>query len=105
MVSHTAGSELLSVRDQNTFDPALCRKRLMTLLHLFLIHRYRASSVHYLTPTEDNRRQCERMREIEIFSAVNDEVGEIIVADVSTDSIRVLVQPDSLQRERLIAGE
>ncbi len=99
------GRSILSVRDQNTFDPALRRKRLMTLLHLFLIHRYRASSVHYLTPTEDNRRQCERMREIEIFSAVNDEVGEIIVADVSTDSIRALVQPDSLQRERLIAGE
>jgi len=45
------------------------------------------------------------MREIEIFSAVNDEVGEIIVADVSVDSIRALVQPDSLERERLIAGE
>ncbi len=26
----------------------------MTLVQLFLIHRYRAASVHYVTPTEDN---------------------------------------------------
>jgi isocitrate lyase len=34
------GRQILSVRDQNTFDPSLRRKRLMTLLHLFLILRY-----------------------------------------------------------------
>ena len=49
------------MRDQNTVDRELRRKRLMTLLHLFLIHRYEPASVHYLTPTDDNRRQCERM--------------------------------------------
>jgi isocitrate lyase len=98
------GRTILSVRDQNTFDPALRRKRLMTLLHLFLIHRYRAASVHYLTPTEDNRRQCDGMRELGIFEAVNDEVGQIIVADVGADVIRGLVQAESEERERLIAG-
>ncbi len=29
------------------------------LLHLFLIHRYKAASIHYLTPTQDNLRQSE----------------------------------------------
>ena len=29
---------------------ALRKKRLMTLIHLFLIHRYKADSVHYVTP-------------------------------------------------------
>ena len=96
------GRAIISVRDQNTFDPALRRRRLMTLLHLFLIHRYQAGSVHYLTPTEDNRRQCERMLAMGIFGAVNDEVGEIIVADVAGAAIRALVQPESAERERLI---
>ncbi len=95
------GRSILSVRDQNTFDPALRRKRLMTLMHLFLVHRYRAASVHYLTPTDDNRAQCERMRQIGLFTAVKDEVGEIIVADVAGSTVRELVAPDSEARERL----
>jgi isocitrate lyase len=98
------GRTILSVRDQNTFDPTLRRKRLMTLLHLFLIHRYRAASIHYLTPTDDNRRQCERMLEMKILDAVNDEVGDIIVAEVGTAMIQKLVRPESGERVRLIAG-
>ena len=66
-IADRRGRTVLSVRDQNTVEPALRRKRLMTLLHLFLVHRYRAASVHYLTPTNDNRRQCERMADIGIF--------------------------------------
>jgi isocitrate lyase len=97
------GRTILSVRDQNTFAPELRRRRLMTLMHLFLIHRYRASAIHYLTPTDDNRRQCERMLAIGIFESVNDEVGEIIVADVAAPAVRALVGPDSPERERLIA--
>ena len=95
---------MLSVRDQNTFDVALRRKRLMTLLHLFLIHRYRASAVHYLTPTDDNRRQGQRMLELGIFKAVNDEVGEIIVADVNAAVVRALVDPAGSELEHLITG-
>src|SRR6516162_2599697 len=51
---------ILSVRDQNTFDSDLRKKRLMTLNHLFLIHRYKIWSVHYVSPTEDNRYQARR---------------------------------------------
>jgi isocitrate lyase len=96
------GRTILSVRDQNT-DPSLRRRRLMTLLHLFLIHRYRAAAVHYLTPTDDNRRQAERMRALGIFDAVNDEVGEIIVAEVDGPAVRDLVAADSPALERLMA--
>src|SRR5262249_53918480 len=35
------GRSILSVRDQNTFDSGLRKKRLMTLNHLFLVHRYK----------------------------------------------------------------
>jgi isocitrate lyase len=96
------GRTILSVRDQNTLVPALRRRRLMTLMHLFLIHRYRASAIHYLTPTDDNRRQCERMLALGIFEGVNDEVGEIIVAEVAPQAVRALARPDSPERERLI---
>ena len=85
------GRMILSVRDQNTFDTSLRRKRLMTLLHLFLIHRYKAAAIHYLTPTEDNQRQCESLQRLGIFTATHDEVGEIIVADVNRDAVGELV--------------
>ena len=42
------GRNLLSIRDQNTFEKSLRKKRLMTLIHLFLIHRYKIVSVHYV---------------------------------------------------------
>jgi isocitrate lyase len=103
-IADRRGRSILSVRDQNTFEAALRRKRLMTLLHLFLIHRYRASAVHYLTPTDDNRHQGQRMLELGIFKSVNDEVGEIIVADVNAAVIRALVDPAGSELEHLITG-
>ena len=50
------GRTILSVRDQNNHDTSLRRKRLMMMLHLFLIHRYDADSIHYVAPTDDNHR-------------------------------------------------
>ena len=40
----------------------------MTLAQLFLIHRYKVDSVHYLTPTDDNQRQTEGMKARGLFS-------------------------------------
>jgi isocitrate lyase len=87
------GRIILSVRDQNTVAP-LRKKRLMTLVQLFLIHRYKASSVHYVTPTEDNELQAERMKSLGIFSDVHAEIGQIIVAHVSTQIVAELLKPD-----------
>ena len=50
------------MRDQNTFDESLRKKRLMTLVHLWLVHRYKADSVHYVSPTEDNQYQAAKMK-------------------------------------------
>ncbi len=99
------GRKILSVRDQNTFDKALRRKRLMTFAQLFLIHRYRIDSVHYLTPTEDNKRQTERMMAHGLFSEVNEQVGEIIVADVNKERVRQLLEADRMALGALIATE
>jgi isocitrate lyase len=96
------GSVILSVRDQNTFDTSLRRKRLMTLLHLFLIHRYKASQIHYLRPTEDNHGAAASMTKRGLFSNTSDEVGDIIVADIDTAFIASLVKPGSPERKDLI---
>ncbi len=99
------GRNILSVRDQNTFDESLRRKRLMTLIHLFLIHRYHAESVHYVSPTEDNQYQTGKMRSHGIFSDVSTEVGDIIVAQVNAPRIAELLEPDRVALEKLIRKE
>ena len=96
------GRMILSIRDQNTFDPALRKKRLMTLIHLYLIHRYKIVSAHYMSPTEDNQYQTQKMKAHGIFSDVHDEVGEIIVADVDDERIKALLAPDQVGLRDLI---
>ena len=85
------GRSILSVRDQNNFDVALRNKRLLTLTLLFLLHRYKVDSVHFVTPTDDNRRQAEGMRSLGIFRTVQVEIGEIIVAEVDRARIKELI--------------
>ncbi|MGA9930567.1 MAG: isocitrate lyase ICL2 [Terriglobales bacterium] len=87
------GRGILSVRDSNTLAPVR-KKRLMTVSQLFLIHRYSASSVHYVTPTEDNEFQTQRMKSVGIFSDVHTEIGQIIVAQVNKERVAELLMPD-----------
>lgn len=99
------GRNILSVRDQNTFEESLRKKRLMSLIHLYLIHRYQAHSVHYVTPTDDNRYQTEKMKTHGIFKEVNTEVGQIIVASVNAPRIEELLNPDRVALGKLIRKE
>jgi isocitrate lyase len=99
------GRTILSLRDQNTFAEALRQKRLMTLVHLWLIHRYKADSVHYVSPTEDNQYQTAKMKSHGIFAAVNTEVGQIIVADVDHTRVEQLLAPDRVALGTLIRKE
>ena len=99
------GSSILSVRDQNTFDEALRKKRLMTLIHLYLVHRYQADVVHYVTPTDDNQYQAAKMQTHGIFRQVNTEVGQIIVADVDHERVAALLAADRVQLGKLVRKE
>jgi isocitrate lyase len=96
------GRTILSVRDQNTFELSMRQKRLMTLLHLFLIHRYKAVAIHYVTPTDDNQYQTAKMQSQGIYSQVNNEVGEIIVADVNSEGVAKLLSADGVALGNLI---
>jgi len=99
------GRSILSVRDQNTFAEHLRKKRLMTLIHLWLVHRFKADSVHYVTPTEDNQYQTHKMKSHGIFREVNQEVGQIIVADVDHPRVAELLRADREALARLIRKE
>ena len=101
-VQDRRGHKILSIRDQNNFNPALRQKRLMTLAHLFLIHRYKVGWVHYLSPTDDNLHQAQRMKNLGIFSHVNAEAGLIIVADVNEPRTAELLNPDHGALRQLI---
>lgn len=85
---------MLSVRDQNTFEERYRQKRLMTLIHLFLIHRYKAVSVHYVSPTKDNHIQAKAMKNLGIYTHVNTEIGDIIVANINHKLVEDLINPD-----------
>ena len=81
---------------------ALRKKRLMTLVTLFLVHRYKAVSVHYVDPTEDNEYQASKMKAHGIFREVHQEVGRINVAEVDRNRIGELLEPDGKALMRLI---
>ncbi|MBB2992738.1 isocitrate lyase [Mycolicibacterium iranicum] len=99
------GRSILTVRDQNTFAEHLRQKRLMDVIHLWLIHRFKAEIVYYVTPTEDNIYQTDKMKSHGIFSDVYQEVGEIIVADVNQPRIDELLAPDREALTRLISKQ
>ncbi|EUA88925.1 isocitrate lyase family protein [Mycobacterium ulcerans str. Harvey] len=96
------GRSILTVRDQNTFAHKLRQKRLMTLIHLWLVHRFKADAVYYVTPTEDNQYQTSKMKSHGIFSEVNQDVGEIIVAEVNRPRIEELLTTDRVALRQLI---
>ncbi len=93
---------ILSLRYEETYESSLRRKRLMTLIHLFLIHRYECEIVHYLTPNAENERQTARMKDLGLFERVTVEEGHIIVATVNLDRVQALLKPDCMDLKRLI---
>jgi hypothetical protein len=59
-------------------------------------------AVHYVNLTHDNRYQAQKMKTHGLFSDVHDEVGHIIVADVSAEGVKTLLAAD---RDRLNAPD
>jgi isocitrate lyase len=101
-IQDRGGRIILSMRDQNTFAEEFRRKRFMTLLQLFLIHRYKVASVHYVTPNDANLMQTNRMRDWGIFKEVHTEIGHIIVASVDTEQVKTLVDEGQVELRKLI---
>ena len=85
---------ILSIRDQETSDLSMRRKRLMTLAHLFLFHRYKIEEVHYVSPTQDNEKQAAGMKALGFYDKVSEEVGQIIVASINAEFVEELLTSD-----------
>ena len=96
------GRNILSIRDQNTYKNEFRQKRLMTLIHLFLVQRYKSVSIHYVSPNEDNQKQTERMKALDIYDEVSTEVGDIIVAGINTKAVKELLNPNRVELTKLI---
>jgi isocitrate lyase len=75
----------------------------VTLVQLFLVHRYKVDSAHDVAPTEDNQRQAEGMKKEGLYRSVAQEVGEIIVADVDRARVKELLAADRVALGALIA--
>ncbi|MEY4577840.1 MAG: isocitrate lyase 2 [Pseudomonadota bacterium] len=103
-VQDRSGRQLLAIRDQNTATQ-LRRKRLMTLVQLFLIHRYKTAALYYMTPTEDNDAQTKSMKKLGLFKTVNAEAGMIIVAEVDQSVVSTLVQADKRALRELLGAK
>jgi len=95
------GRNFLSVREYHT-QAQYRYKRLTTLMQLFLIHRYSARAVHFVSPTEDNQGHVERMKALGIFADVHTEVGQIIVAGVNQENVAELVKPETAKLLEMI---
>ena len=66
----------------------------MTLVQLFLIHRYRAGFGALPHADRGQPVAAQRMQGLGIFSVVRTEIGQIIVADVNRERVGELVRPD-----------
>ena len=99
------GQRILLVSDQNTFSEAYRRKRLMTLIHLWLVHRYKAKAVHYVTPTVDNERLANWMKAHGMYAKVSANGGHVIVANVAEKGLSQLLAADRAALGKLIRKE
>jgi len=97
------GRSFLSLRDENNHHEEYRRKRLMTLMHLFLIHRYKAISVHYISPSADTEKQVEALKAMGLYRKVDSEIGHITVAQIDTDRVNLLLDADQSALKDLIA--
>ena len=92
------GRKLLAVKDQNTVKQYRSR-RLMTLMHFFLLHRYKTDLVHYVTPTDDNRLSVHRMIQNGVFREARTDDPNIIAIGVNTDRAqKIFANDESLKR-------
>lgn len=92
------GRKFLAVKDQNTVKKYRAR-RLMTLMHFFLLHRYKTDLVHYVTPTDDNRISVRRMIQNGVFRGARTDDPNIIALEVDTArSQKIFASDESLKK-------
>ena len=87
------GRKFLAVKDQYTVK-RYRYKRLMTLMHFFLLHRYKTDLVHYVSPTDDNRLSVQRMTHYGVFSEARTDDPNVIAIEVNTSRAQKIFAND-----------
>lgn len=92
------GRKFLAVKDQNTVK-RFRNRRLMSLLHFFLLHRYKIDLVHYVTPSSDNRLSVQRMIHNGVFRSARTDDPNIIAIGVDTARAqKIFANDESIKR-------
>jgi isocitrate lyase len=92
------GRKFLAVKDQNTVKRYRSR-RLMSLMHFFLLYRYKTDLIHYVRPTNDNRLSVRRMIHNGVFREARTDDENIIAIEVDTvRAQRIFASDESLRR-------
>jgi isocitrate lyase len=92
------GRKFLAIKDQNTVKKFRSR-RLMSLMHFFLLHRYKTDLVHYLSPTHDNRLSVQRMILNGVFRWARTDDPNIIAIEVETARAqKIFANDESIKR-------
>jgi hypothetical protein len=74
----------------------------MMLNCLLLVHRHKILAVRYVSPTDDNRYQAQKMKTDSLFADIRGEVGHIVVAHVNTEGVKALLIRDRNRLNALI---
>jgi len=92
------GRKFLAVKDQNTVKKYRSR-RLMSLMHFFILHRYKTDLVHYVSPTHDNRLSVQRMILNGVFRWARTDEPNIIAIEVETARAqKIFANDESIRR-------
>ena len=92
------GRKFLAVKDQNTVK-RYRNRRLMSLLHFFLLHRYKTDLVHYVTPSSDNRLSVQRMIHNGVFRSARTDDPNVIAIEVDTEQAqKIFAGDESIKR-------
>jgi isocitrate lyase len=92
------GRKFLAVKDQNTVK-RYRNRRLMSLIHFFLLHRYKTDLVHYVTPSSDNRLSVQRMIHNGVFRSARTDDPNIIAIEVDTARApKIFANDESIKR-------
>jgi isocitrate lyase len=74
-------------------------RRLMTLMHFFLLHRYKIDLVYYVAPTHDNRMSVQRMMHNGVFRQARTDEPNIIAIEVDTARAqKIFANDESIKR-------
>jgi isocitrate lyase len=93
-----AGRKYLAVKDQHTVKKYRSR-RLMTLMHFFLLHRYKIDLVYYVAPTHDNRMSVQRMMNNGVFRQARTDDPNIIAIGVDiARAQRIFANDETIKR-------